>query len=69
MKPEYLFDIRSVENDTCYDTRAMPKSELNSTAKQKHSVTLSFPSVLKNGTSQILKSEIYHRFLNSKKRF
>ena len=32
---------------------------LNSIAEQKASVTLSFPSVLKNGTSWMLKSEIY----------
>ena len=39
---------------------------LNSIPKQKASVTLSFPSVLKNGTSWMLKSEIYYPFPDSK---
>ena len=33
---------------------------LSSIPKQKASVTLSFPFVLKNRTSSLLKSEIYH---------
>ena len=32
-------------------------------------VILSFPSVLKNGTSWMIKSEIYHPFLDSKNCF
>ena len=41
----------------------------NSTAKQKASETLSFPSVLKNKTSWMLKSDTYHLFLDSKNCF
>ena len=42
---------------------------LNSIPEQKASVTLSFPSVLKNGASWMLKSEIYHLFPDSKNHF
>ena len=38
---------------------------LNSIPKQKASARLSFPFVLKNGTSWLLKSEIYHPFQDS----
>ena len=65
-----LFDIMSVLNDSCYNTTAQSKAELlNSIAEQKASVTLSFPSVLKNGTSWMLKSETYHLFPDSKNSF
>ena len=37
--------------------------------EQKALVPLSFPSVLKNGTSWMIKSEIYHPFLDSKNCF
>ena len=39
----------------------------NSLAELKVSVTLSFPTALRNGTSKIRKSKIYHPFLLSKK--
>ena len=42
---------------------------LNSIAEQKASVTLSFHSVLKNGTSWMLNSEIYHPLPDSKNCF
>ena len=42
---------------------------LNFIAKQKASLKLSFPSVLKNKTSWMLKSETYHLFLDSKNCF
>ena len=66
--PKYLFDIISVLNDSSYDTKAQSKSELNSILYQnkKASLTLSFLSVSKNGTSWMLKSEIYHPFPDSK---
>ena len=35
---------------------------LNSIAKQKASATLSFPSVLKNGTSSMIRSEVFLPF-------
>ena len=40
----------------------------NSIAEQKALVTLSFTSVLTNGISWMLKSEIYHTFPDSEKR-
>ena len=42
---------------------------LNAMVEQKASATLSFPSVLKNGTSWMLNSEIYHPFTDSKNCF
>ena len=43
------------------------KSDLiNAIAEQKASATLPFASVLKNGTSWMLNSEIYHPFPDSK---
>ena len=42
---------------------------LNSIAEHKASVTLSFPSILKNGTSWMLQLEIYHPFPDSKSSF
>ena len=42
---------------------------LNFISKQKASLKLSFPSVLKNKTSWMLKSETYHLFLDSKNCF
>ena len=42
---------------------------LNSIPEQKASGTVSFPSVLKNGTSWMIKSEIYHPSPDSKNRF
>ena len=42
---------------------------LNFIAKQKASLTLSFPSVLNNKTSWMLISENYHLFLDSKNCF
>ena len=41
---------------------------VNSLPKLKALVTLSFPTALKNGTSQTQKSKAYHPFLLSKKR-
>ena len=41
---------------------------LNSILEQKASLTLSLHSILKNGTSWMLKSEIYHPFPDSKNR-
>ena len=67
LTPKYLFDIIPVSNDSCYNTRVQSKVNLfNSIPEQKASVTLSFPSVLKNGTSWMIKSEIYHPFLIQK---
>ena len=42
---------------------------LNSITEQKASVTRSFHSVLKNGKSRMLKSEIYHPLPESKNHF
>ena len=42
---------------------------LNSLPKEEASVTISFSSVLKNGTSSMLKSEIYHPFAYLKNSF
>ena len=67
LTPKYLFDIIPVSNDSCYNTRVQRKANLsNSLPEQEASATLSFPSVLKNGTSWMIKSEIYHPFLIQK---
>ena len=42
---------------------------LNSVGEQKATVTLSFPFILKNGTSWMLISEIYHPFPDSRESF
>ena len=42
---------------------------LNSIIEQKASGTVSFPSVLNNGTSWMIKSEICHLSPDSKNRF
>ena len=42
---------------------------LNSIPEQKASIAFSFPPALKNGTSWILKSEIYHPFPDSSNHF
>ena len=42
---------------------------LNSIPEQKASGTVSFPSVLNNGTSWMIKSEICHPSPDSKNRF
>ena len=56
---------------TAVTTQKLSQSRnlLNSIAEQKVSVKLSFPSVLKNGASWMLKSEVYHPFPDSKKCF
>ena len=53
---------------TAVTTQKLSQSRnlLNSIAEQKVSVKLSFPSVLKNGASWMLKSEVYHPFPDSK---
>ena len=45
------------------------RSLLGSIAEQNTPVTLSFFSLLKNGTNWMLKSEIYHLLLDSKNHF
>ena len=70
LRPKYLFDIMHVSNDSCYNTRAQSKSELNQFFTRTKSFSdIFFPSVLNNGTSWMLKSEIYHPFLDSKSNF
>ena len=68
--PKYLFDIIPLSNGNCYNTRTQSKSELTLfyTSTKSFSNTFS-PSVLKNGTSWMLKSEIYRSFPDSKNRF
>ena len=63
LTPKYLFD-----NITDVTIQELSQSWilLNSISKQKVSVTLSFPSVLKNGRSWMLKPEMYHPFPDSK---
>ena len=70
LTPKYLFDIIPLSNDNCYNTKTQLKSELTLfyTSTKRFSNTFS-PSVLKNGTSWMLKSEIYRSFPDSKNRF
>ena len=53
LTPKYLFDIAPVWNDIYYNTRAQLKFELTRlyTRLLDYSVTLSFLSTSKNGTS------------------
>ena len=69
LSPKYVFDITPVSNDSCYNTIAQSKSEVTQFYSRTKSFSNTFRSALKNGTSWILKSEIYHTFPDSKKRF
>ena len=63
LTPKYLFDnITDVTIQELSQSRIL----LNSISEQKVSVTLSFPSVLKNGRSWMLKPEMYDPFPDSK---
>ena len=67
---KYVFNIIPVLNDSCYNTRAQSTSKLSQfDTRTKTSGTVSFPSVLNNGTSWMIKSEICHPSPDSKNRF
>ena len=55
--------LKLVLNYSCYNTRAQSKSEYTQFCSRTKSLSnIFFPSVLKNGTSWMLKSEFSIRF-------